>query len=79
MAHGLVGSGQQVAVLVGTWDKGKLLFASHVGSGFDERSLAQMKARLEPLKRSTCPLCITGRVIRRQRSGEDSRPPWGDA
>jgi bifunctional non-homologous end joining protein LigD len=43
------------AVLVGTWEKGKLRFASHVGSGFDERSLAQVKKKLEPLKRSTCP------------------------
>jgi bifunctional non-homologous end joining protein LigD len=43
------------AILVGTWEKGKLRFASHVGSGFDERTLEQVKARLEPLKRSTCP------------------------
>jgi len=43
------------ALLVGTWDKGKLRFASHVGSGFDERTLAQVKAKLEPLRRSTCP------------------------
>ncbi|HEV8645499.1 MAG TPA: non-homologous end-joining DNA ligase, partial [Burkholderiales bacterium] len=43
------------ALLVGYWDKGKLRFASHVGSGFDERTLPEVKARLEPLKRSTCP------------------------
>ena len=43
------------AVLVGYWDKGKLRFASHVGSGFDERALKQLKATLEPLKRDTCP------------------------
>ncbi len=43
------------ALLVGYWDKGKLRFASHVGSGFDERTLSAVKARLEPLKRSTCP------------------------
>jgi bifunctional non-homologous end joining protein LigD len=43
------------AILVGTWDKGKLIFASHVGSGFDERSLTRMKAKLEPLQRSSCP------------------------
>ncbi|MGH8632398.1 MAG: non-homologous end-joining DNA ligase, partial [Burkholderiales bacterium] len=41
------------ALLVGYWDKGKLRYASHVGSGFDERSLAQVRARLEPLKTST--------------------------
>ena len=43
------------ALLVGTWDGERLVFASHVGSGFDERSLAQLKQRLEPLKRSSCP------------------------
>ena len=43
------------AVLVGYWDGKKLRFASHVGSGFDDRSLAQVKARLEPLKRKTTP------------------------
>jgi bifunctional non-homologous end joining protein LigD len=43
------------AILVGHRDKGKLLYASHVGSGFDDRSLKRMKARLEPLARATCP------------------------
>jgi len=51
------------AVLVGYWDKtkprGKLRYASHVGSGFDERSLKQVKARLDPLQRSTCPFVET--------------------
>ena len=43
------------ALLVGTWAGNRLRFASHVGSGFDESTLAQLKKRLEPLKRSTCP------------------------
>ncbi|HUH92525.1 MAG TPA: non-homologous end-joining DNA ligase [Casimicrobiaceae bacterium] len=43
------------ALLVGYWDKEKLHYASHVGSGFDEASLADAKARLEPLRRSTRP------------------------
>jgi len=43
------------AVLVGYWDDGSLRYASHVGSGFDDRSLAQVKARLVPLVRKTCP------------------------
>ncbi|HYV86740.1 MAG TPA: non-homologous end-joining DNA ligase [Patescibacteria group bacterium] len=43
------------AILVGYWDKGKLRFASHVGSGFDDRGVKQMQKRLEPLKRATCP------------------------
>jgi len=43
------------ALLVGYWDQGKLRYASHVGSGFDERMLKQVKARLEPLQRRTWP------------------------
>jgi bifunctional non-homologous end joining protein LigD len=43
------------AILVGFWDKGKLRYASHVGSGFDDRTLAQLKKKLEPLQRSGCP------------------------
>ena len=43
------------ALLVGYWDKGKLRYASHVGSGFDDKALVQVKARLDPLKRKTNP------------------------
>ncbi len=43
------------ALLVGTWEGNRLRFASHVGSGFDESTLAQLKKRLEAMKRSTCP------------------------
>ena len=43
------------ALLVGYWDKGKLRFASHVGSGFDERTLKQLQSKLQPLKRDDCP------------------------
>jgi bifunctional non-homologous end joining protein LigD len=43
------------ALLLGYWDKSKLRYASHVGSGFNERSLKQVKSKLEPLKRATCP------------------------
>jgi len=43
------------ALLLGYWDKGKLRYASHVGSGFDSKTLPQVRARLEPLKRKTCP------------------------
>ncbi|MGH6887036.1 MAG: non-homologous end-joining DNA ligase, partial [Geminicoccales bacterium] len=47
------------ALLVGSWDDGKLVYASHVGSGFDDRSLQEVKARLEPLQRKTCPFAET--------------------
>jgi bifunctional non-homologous end joining protein LigD len=43
------------AILVGYWDEGRLKFASNVGSGFDDRTLTQLKARLEKLKRKTMP------------------------
>jgi bifunctional non-homologous end joining protein LigD len=44
------------AVLVGYWDKDKQLhYASHVGSGFDDRTLKQVKAQLEPLVTRTRP------------------------
>ena len=39
------------ALLLGYFDdKGKLKYAGHVGTGFDERMLAEMKKRLEALK-----------------------------
>jgi bifunctional non-homologous end joining protein LigD len=52
------GKGSRAALgslLVGYWDGGKLHYASHVGSGFDDRSLADVKKRLEALKTPKCP------------------------
>lgn len=43
------------ALLVGYWDKGKLRYASHVGSGFNDRSLKQVRTRLAALETRTCP------------------------
>jgi bifunctional non-homologous end joining protein LigD len=43
------------ALLVGTWEGERLRYVSHVGSGFDEASLAQVQARLRPLHRESCP------------------------
>jgi len=43
------------AILVGYWDRGELRYASHVGSGFDESTLKQLKARLDRLQRSSSP------------------------
>jgi bifunctional non-homologous end joining protein LigD len=47
------------AILVGYWERGKLRYASHVGSGFDARGLAAMKAALEPLAVEACPFAQT--------------------
>ena len=43
------------ALLLGYREGGGLRFASHVGSGFDDRSLAQATRLLEPLQRKTSP------------------------
>lgn len=44
------------ALLVGIHDEeGKLRYAGRVGSGFDERTLAQMWQRLQPLRAPRCP------------------------
>jgi bifunctional non-homologous end joining protein LigD len=43
------------ALLLGYWDKGELRYASHVGSGLDERTLAQVKTRLDRLQTKTRP------------------------
>ena len=43
------------ALLVGYWQGAKLRYASHVGSGFDERTLQQLQDRLQPLRRKACP------------------------
>src|SRR5436190_23408829 len=43
------------ALLLGYWDGEKLRYASHVGSGFDDATVADAKKRLEPLRRETCP------------------------
>jgi bifunctional non-homologous end joining protein LigD len=43
------------ALLLGYWDEGKLHYCGHVGSGFDERTLAQVKARCAKLATETRP------------------------
>src|SRR5258706_3020918 len=43
------------ALLLGYWQGRKLRFASHVGSGFDDQTLARARALLEPLRRKTSP------------------------
>ncbi|NMG74909.1 non-homologous end-joining DNA ligase [Aromatoleum diolicum] len=43
------------ALLIGFWDGAGLRYASHVGSGFDAETLAQMRARLDGLRTDACP------------------------
>ncbi len=46
------------ALLVGYWEGRKLVYASHVGSGFDDRSLAAIRRRLDERRRSTSPFAV---------------------
>ncbi|HZH98423.1 MAG TPA: non-homologous end-joining DNA ligase, partial [Fimbriimonadaceae bacterium] len=43
------------AILVGFYEEGKLIYAGHVGSGFNEELLADFKRRLEALTQKECP------------------------
>jgi len=43
------------ALLVGTWSGGMLHYAGHVGSGLDDKTLAQLKARLDALRADARP------------------------
>ncbi|HZZ92751.1 MAG TPA: DNA ligase D [Usitatibacter sp.] len=43
------------ALLVGYWEGRKLKYASHVGSGFDGKTLASLSERLAPLEAKSCP------------------------
>src|SRR5207247_10837086 len=43
------------ALLLGYWDEGKVIYCGHVCSGFDDRTLAQTKARCEELRSDVCP------------------------
>jgi len=43
------------AVLVGVYRKGKLVYAGHVGGGFDREALKEMYGKLKPIVTSKCP------------------------
>ncbi len=43
------------ALLVGYYDKGRLLFAGKVGTGFDTKLLSALHKKMRAEKRSTCP------------------------
>jgi bifunctional non-homologous end joining protein LigD len=45
------------SLILGSYDaQGKLRYAGHVGTGFDEAGLADMLGRLKPIRRATSPL-----------------------
>jgi bifunctional non-homologous end joining protein LigD len=43
------------ALVVGVYDKGKLVYTGHVGGGFDEPTLAMVYKKLKPLARQSSP------------------------
>jgi bifunctional non-homologous end joining protein LigD len=43
------------SLVLGVFEDGKFVYVGHAGGGFNERSLAEVRARLEPLIQSTCP------------------------
>jgi bifunctional non-homologous end joining protein LigD len=47
------------SLLVGYYEKGELKYAGHVGTGFDEKLLRDLMARLKPLERKTSPFSET--------------------
>ncbi|HET9578754.1 MAG TPA: non-homologous end-joining DNA ligase [Usitatibacter sp.] len=52
------GKGSRAALgslIVGYWDKGKLHYASHVGSGFDDATLKRLRAALDTIACAECP------------------------
>lgn len=49
------GSRELGALLVGYWEKKKLRFATHVGSGFDDRTITRLLKLLQPLRRGSNP------------------------
>ena len=53
------------ALLIGYWEEKRLRYASHVGSGFDADLLADLKARLEPLRTEDCPFAERPALHRR--------------
>jgi len=47
------------SLLVGVYDGGALMYAGHVGTGYDEKLLRDVMAKLEPLERKTSPFANT--------------------
>jgi bifunctional non-homologous end joining protein LigD len=54
------------SLLVGTWQDGKLVYAGRVGTGFNDKSLAELSARFAKLARKDSPFQEVPRDARRQ-------------
>jgi bifunctional non-homologous end joining protein LigD len=56
------------SLALGVYDNGALVYAGHVGTGFDERELARLMKLLTPLETKTCPFAETPQT--------NERPHW---
>lgn len=56
------------ALLLGVYEDNRLVYAGHTGTGFDERTLTQLMARMAPLEMRECPFAV------KPKSNE--RPHW---
>jgi bifunctional non-homologous end joining protein LigD len=58
------------ALLLGYYDQdGKLIYAGRVGTGFNHRTLAELRARLEPLRQAESPFA-------RKKGGPTRKSLW---
>jgi bifunctional non-homologous end joining protein LigD len=60
------------SLLVGTWEDGKLTYQGRVGTGFNDRDLEELSARLETLAREETPFSSVPREVRRSKWVEPS-------
>ena len=56
------------ALLLGVYEGDRLVYAGHTGTGFDEKELARVMARLEPLETKECPFA--------EKPKSNERPHW---
>jgi bifunctional non-homologous end joining protein LigD len=56
------------ALLLGVYEGDRLVYAGHTGTGFDQKELARVMTRLEPLETRECPFAV--------RPKTNERPHW---
>jgi bifunctional non-homologous end joining protein LigD len=56
------------ALLVGVYEDGRLVYAGKVGTGFDQKTLRELKKRLAPLEQKACPFATSPTGV--------GRPHW---
>jgi bifunctional non-homologous end joining protein LigD len=46
------------ALILGVYESGNLVYVGHTGTGFDAKTLAGLRARLEPMRQEDCPFAV---------------------